>query len=189
MVHSLSSIGTYATSSVFPHQQAVHVWEPLQWDMVWCYLKKTTAHKPSEFFYLYGIRNDTNCQSELKPVFIYTGFGALTAMAGLLFPIWEPLQWTWCGAILRRPQLISPQNSSICMIYEKTQTVGVSWNQYLFVQEFTCLLLVVLFSICFSTMKTSHFYTLQSCTIWFTSHPSNKDTDQSNKQHSSKQSH
>ena len=31
-----------------------------------------------------------------------------------------------CGTILKRPQLTSPQSSSTCMVYEKTQTVGVS---------------------------------------------------------------
>ena len=46
---------------------------------VWCYLKKTTTHKPSEFFYFYGIQKDTNCRSELKPVFIYTGIHMFTS--------------------------------------------------------------------------------------------------------------
>ena len=48
-------------------------------DMVWCYLKKTTTLKSSEFFYLYDIWKDTNCQSELKPVFIYTGIHMFTS--------------------------------------------------------------------------------------------------------------
>ena len=48
-------------------------------DIVWCYVKKTTTLKSSEFFYLYGIRKDTNCRSELKPVFIYTGIHMFTS--------------------------------------------------------------------------------------------------------------
>ena len=46
--------------------------------LLWCYLKTTTL-KSSEFFYLYGMRKDTNCQSELKPVFIYTGIHMFTS--------------------------------------------------------------------------------------------------------------
>ena len=53
-------------------------------DIVWCYLKKTTTEKPSEFFYLCGIQKDTNCQSELKPVFIYTGIHMFTS-CGIAF--------------------------------------------------------------------------------------------------------
>ena len=51
----------------------------------------------------------------------------------------------WCGAILALPLRGFPRSSSTYVEYEKTQTVGVSWNQYLFIQEFTWLLLVVLF--------------------------------------------
>ena len=39
----------------------------------------TTTQISLEFFYLCGIREDTNCQSELKPVFIYTGIHMVTS--------------------------------------------------------------------------------------------------------------
>ena len=36
-------------------------------------LLHNTLRIPSEFYHLRGLQKDTNCQSELKPVFIYTG--------------------------------------------------------------------------------------------------------------------
>ena len=36
-------------------------------------LLHNTLRIPSEFYHLRGLRKDTNCRSELKPVFIYTG--------------------------------------------------------------------------------------------------------------------
>ena len=53
----------------------------------------------------------------------------LSPPQGLLLEITQDTYtsaWMKCGAILRRPQLISPQSSSTCMAYEKTQTVRVS---------------------------------------------------------------
>ena len=62
--------------------------------------------------------------------------------------VFESFYWSPCGAIF----LALPQyNMDIIGVllpvhgYGKTQTVGVSWNQYLFIQEFTCLHLVILF--------------------------------------------
>ena len=64
---------------------------------------------------LVWLRKDTNCQSELKPVFIYTGSHMFTS----------------CSIVL----------------------------------------------VSNLTKATLSFYTLQSSTIWFTGHPSNKDMD------------
>ena len=85
----------------------------------------------------------------------------------------EPM---WCYCLSFSTILFGYLQSSITYVdYEKTQTVGVSWNQYLFIQEFTCLFLVVSFSKESLNKGNQCFYALQSCTIWFTGHPSNKD--------------
>ena len=53
-------------------------------------LLHNTLRIPSEFYHLRGLRKDTNCRSELKPVFIYTGIHMFIS-CGIIF---ERVFWT-----------------------------------------------------------------------------------------------
>ena len=54
---------------------------------------------PSEFYHLRGLRKDTNCQSELKPVFIYTGIHMFTSYSGCFqkSPLTKETTWWSSG--------------------------------------------------------------------------------------------
>ena len=99
-----------------------------------------------------------------------SGHDILPCLKGNMSPCYSML---WCYSVGFSTRCFWYLRSSIT--YEKTQTVRVSWNQYLFIQEFTCLFLMVIFSKESLNKGNQCFYASQSCTIWFTGHPSNKD--------------